>query len=61
MLAQGKKLEEESQMKSIHFRTGNAEELPYESKLLIWWLWLIARREEQIKEVAVKYVCRLHM
>lgn len=32
MLAQGKKLAEESQIKNISFQTGNAEELPYESE-----------------------------
>ena len=32
MLAQGKKLAEESQKKNISFQTGNAEELPYESE-----------------------------
>lgn len=32
MLAQGKKLAEESRIKNIYFQTGNAEELPYESE-----------------------------
>lgn len=32
MLAQGKKLAEESQIKNICFETGNAEELPYEAE-----------------------------
>lgn len=32
MLAQGKKLAEESRIKNISFQTGNAEELPYESE-----------------------------
>lgn len=32
MLAQGKKLAGESQIKNIYFQTGNAEELPYESE-----------------------------
>ena len=32
MLAQGKKLAGESQINNIYFRTGNAEELPYESE-----------------------------
>lgn len=32
MLAQGKKLAEESQIKNIYFRSGNAEKLPYEAE-----------------------------
>ena len=32
MLAQGKKLAGESQIKNIYFQTGNAEELPYDSE-----------------------------
>lgn len=32
MLAQGKKLAAESQIKNIYFQTGNAEELPYDSE-----------------------------
>lgn len=32
MLAQGKKLAEESQINNIYFQTGNAEELPYKSE-----------------------------
>ena len=32
MLAQGKKLAGESQIKNIYFQTGNAEELPYKSE-----------------------------
>ena len=32
MLAQGKKLAEETQIKNIYFQTGNAEELPYQAE-----------------------------